>query len=138
MANQTIDIRITNLPEIRAAFSRAPALMVRELNTAIKQTLLTIQGKEVLEYRSLGIRVITGGLINSIRRGIYQTNLRGEVGPNVTGSPGVNYAIYVHSGTRYMAARPFLLNAVGDSKTDTELFFTKAVDRVLSQIGKMT
>ncbi len=134
----TIDIKITNLPQIRAAFGRAPQLMIAELNKAIFQTLQTIRGKEILEYRALGIRVITGGLINSISRGVYQADLKGEVGPNVTGSPGVDYALYVHSGTRYMKARPFLLNAVNSSQTETDKFFTSAVDKVLSQIGKAT
>lgn len=130
-----IAIKITNMAEIRAAFNKAPQLMVNELNTAIKKTLLNIQGKESLEYRSLGIRVITGGLIGSIRRGIYFSNLKGEVGPNVTGSPGVNYAGYVHSGTRYMKARPYLLNAVNHAELDTEKYFKTAVQNVLDNIG---
>lgn len=137
MANSDISIKITNLPQIRSAFNRAPFSMTRELNTAIKKTLLNIQGKEVLQYQTLGIRVITGGLIQSIRRGYYQSNLRGEVGPNVTGSPGVEYAVYVHSGTKFMRARPFLLNAVEDTKESTQKFFTDAVNNVLSEIGRL-
>lgn len=132
-----IAIKITNLPQIRAAFNKAPALMTKELNTAIKKTAITIQGRESLEYRDLGIQVITSGLINSIRRGLYLSNLRGEVGPNVTGSPGVNYAGYVHSGTRYMKARPFLLNAVNNSDRETQEFFKTSVQNVLDSIGGM-
>ena len=131
-----IAIKITNLPEIKRAFGKAPEAMTKELNVAIGKVLLTIQGKEILQYRSLGIRVITGGLINSIRRGLFQANLIGEVGPNVTNSPGVDYAGYVHSGTRYMAARPFLLNAVTDSAPEIEVFFRGAVQKVLDDIGK--
>lgn len=133
-----IQIKITNIAEIRAAFRKSPELMVRELNKAITKTLLKVKGSEILEYRALGIRVITGGLITSIQRGIYQSNLRGEVGPNVTGSPGVDYAVYVHSGTRYMAARPFLLNAVKDDTQNIEGYFKTAVENVLSAIGKAT
>lgn len=131
-----IQIRITNLPEIKAAFNKAPSLITKELNDAIKKTVLNIQGKESLQYRDLGIKVITGGLINSIRRGLYFSNLKGEVGPNVTGSPGVDYAIYVHSGTRYMNARPFLLNAVNDANKDTDGYFTKAVQNTLDSIAR--
>lgn len=131
-----ISIKITNLPQIRAAFAKAPGLMVEELNKAIAKTLLSIKAKEVLEYRTLGIRVITGGLITSIQRGYYQRNLYGEVGPNVTGSPGVDYAIYVHSGTRYMKARPFLLNAVGDSRNETTRYFVNSVNTVLDKIAR--
>lgn len=130
-----IAIKITNLPQIRAAFSKAPNSMTEELNIAIKKTLLTIQAGESLEYRDLGIHVITGGLINSIRRGIYFGNLRGEVGPNVTGSPGVDYAGYVHDGTSRMKKRPFLLNSVDKSKNNTETFFINAVQNVLNKIA---
>lgn len=130
-----IQITITNIPQIKAAFNKAPALMIRELNTAIKKTVITIQGKESLQYRQLGIRVITGGLINSIRRGVYYSNLHGEVGPNVTGSPGVDYAVYVHDGTSRMRGRPFLLNAVDDAKNSTDKNFQDAVQNVLNEIG---
>lgn len=133
----TVNITISNLSQIKAAFNKAPELMTKELNTAIKKTVLTIQGKESLEYRSLGIKVITGGLINSIRRGAFYGNLRGEVGPNVTGSPGVDYATYVHEGTKYMKGRPFLLNAVRSSNIETDRSFSESVQKVLDQIGGM-
>lgn len=134
----TVDIQITNLPQIKRAFNKSPTVMSQELNLAIKKVALTIQGKESLEYRSLGIRVITSGLINSIRRGLYFSNLKGEVGPNVTGSPGVSYAVYVHSGTRYMRARPFLLNAVNESQLLTDKYFKDAVQNTLDKIGSAT
>lgn len=133
-----IAIKITNLPQIKAAFGKAPQLMTRELNLAIRKTIYTIQRGEFRHYQSLGIRVITRGLYSSIERGTWFGNLKGEVGPNVQGSPGVGYAGFVHSGTRYMKARPFLLNAVNSSQKETEMNFTKAVDNVLNKIGKMT
>lgn len=131
-----ISITITNMVQIRSAFSKAPRVMVDNLNAAIKKTVLTIKRGEVEEYRSLGINVITGGLIGSIQRGQYFTNLRGEVGPNVTGSPGVRYALYVHSGTRSMRPRPFLLNAVQATSNNIGGYFKKAVQDTLDGIGK--
>lgn len=133
-----IQIKITNLPQIRAAFRMAPELMTKELKKAIAKTILNIKAGEIKEYKNLGIRVVTRGLITSIERGQYQTGLRGEVGPNVTGSPGVEYAKYVHSGTYKMKARPFLLNAVNNSQFMTDEYFTQAVDQVLHEIGGMT
>lgn len=133
-----INITIKNISAIRAAFKEAPVLMKRNLNTAIKKTVINIQGKESLEYKSLGIRVISSGLINSIRRGVWYGDLKAEVGPNVQGSPGVGYAGYVHSGTKFMQARPYLLQAVQSGEQDTDRFMTEAVDRTLNQIGKMT
>lgn len=133
---EAITITIKNLPQIRSAFNRAPKKMVKELNDAIAKTIYAVKSNEVLEYKSLGIRVITRGLITSINRGQYQRNLYGEVGPNVQGSPGVPYAGYVHSGTRFMRARPYLAYAVRDTEKDINKFFTEAVDNVLSDIGK--
>lgn len=132
-----IAIRLTNLAQIRAAFNQAPSLMRRELNLAIRKTILNIQAKEVLEYRSLGIGIITRGLIGSITRGTYYGDLMGEVGPNVTGSPGVSYSVYVHNGTRFMQKRPFLLYAVRDAEHDTGDYFEEAVNNVLGKIGAL-
>lgn len=134
----TIEIKIKNLPQIKAAFNKAPALMKRNLNTAIKKTVINIQGKESTEYRNLGIRVITGGLINSIRRGVWYGDLKAEVGPNVQGSPGVDYAYWVHEGTRFMNSRPYLLQAVRSAEQDTDRYMTEAVDKTLNEIGRLT
>ncbi len=130
-----ISIKITNLPQIKAAFGRAPDLMAAELNKAIAKTVFRIKKSEFSQYKQLGIRVITSGLWTSLERGQYFSNLRGEVGANVTGSPGVNYALFVHSGTRFMKARPFLENAVDENAAPTENDFKDAVQNVLDKIG---
>lgn len=55
--------------------------------------------------------VDTGNLRGSIASEIRQssTGLVGRVGSNVP------YAIYVHEGTKYQAAQPFLADALGDA-----------------------
>ena len=118
-----IAIKITNLPEIKAAFSQAPGLMVRELNTAIKKSILTIQRKSMINTPFL-----TGRLRSSTTSQF--ANLRGEVGTHT------NYDIFVHWGTRFMKARPYLKDAVDDSSDETKEFFTKAVQNVLDEIGR--
>lgn len=122
MANG-ISIRITNLPQIKAAFSKAPQLMSQQLNIAIKKTLFTVEsaGKPTTP-------VDTGRL-----RASWYTrfgNFRGETGTNT------NYDIFVHNGTRFMRARPYLYNAVKFTENRVENFFTQAVDNVLSDIGR--
>jgi HK97 gp10 family phage protein len=120
-----IAIKITNLPQIKAAFARAPYLMTKELNIAIGQTVLSIGGESRRRTP-----VDTGRL----RASTYErfANLRGEVGTDTV------YDRFVHYGTRYMQARPYLANAVKANQTNTERYFTKAVDRVLNVIGKAT
>lgn len=130
------DIKIENLPEIKAAFKKAPERMTKNLNDAIKKTLFNIQRGEFENYQALGIHIITRGLYSSIQRGLYTTNLKGEVGPNVTGSPGVNYAIYVHEGTKYMRSRPFLMMAVASKREETTRYFKEAVQTTLDEIAR--
>lgn len=124
MANE-IKITIKNLPQIKAAFAAAPGLMKNELNTAIRKTVLTI-GRQS--------RINTPVLTGRLRASTYESfgDLKGEVGTHT------NYDIYVHEGTRYMKARPYLADAVTSSENDTDKFFTNAVDTVLHTIGEKT
>ena len=146
MAN--INITIKNLPQIKAAFNKAPALMSRNLNTAIKKTVIHISGKA-----AENAPVDTSRLRSSILTGITYGNLKGTIFPNV------NYAYYVHEGTgiyvghkpyyanipnvgwRYMKGmkpRRFLYDAVESEQIYTDKFFTEAVDLTLNEIGRAT
>lgn len=117
-----ISIRITNLPQIRAAFSIAPKDMVKELNRAIQKSVIGI-GTDSRR----GTPVDTGRL----RASTYErfSNLKGEVGTNT------DYDIFVHEGTRYMRGRPYLRKAVDSNQAETERNFTVAVQNVLDKIG---
>lgn len=117
-----IEIKITNLAQIRSAFNKAPTLMKSELNTAIKKTIFTIQRKSMINTP-----VLTGRLRASTRS--LFADLRGEVGTNT------NYDIFVHEGTRFMKARPYLRTAVEDTKEDIDRNFKDAVQNVLDKIG---
>jgi len=97
--------------------------MARELNTAIKKSVLTIQGLSMTNTP-----VLTGRLRASTRS--LFSNLRGEVGTHT------NYDVFVHEGTRFMPARPYLRDAVEESNGEVGDFFTSAVDNVLKEIGK--
>lgn len=118
-----IQIQITNLPQIKSAFNLAPSLMVKELNLAIRKTVLNVQAQSMRNTP-----VLTGRLRASTRS--LFGNLRGEVGTNT------NYDIFVHEGTRYMKARPYLKDAVESTNDTTERIFTQAVQNVLDDIGR--
>lgn len=124
-STQAISFKITNLPQIKAAFNKAPQLMASELNTAIKKSLFIVQAKSMRNTP-----VDTGRLRASTKSKF--SNLKGEVGTNT------NYDYYVHWGTRYQSAQPYLLTAIEDSDEEVERYFTKAVDNVLNKIGKAT
>lgn len=118
-----ISITITNLPEIKAAFRKAPSLMKNELNTAIKKTVLTIQASSM---RNTPVR--TGRLRGSTSSEF--ADLKGQVGTHT------NYDVYVHNGTRYMKARPYLKDAVDQENEITQRFFYEAVNNTLSKIAR--
>lgn len=129
----TVNVTIKNLPQIKAAFRRAPQRMYREVALAISKSTILI-GREATREVTYGPNraIKTGRLRASIQTGRRITPTRGEIGPTV------NYAIYVHEGTRYMRARPFLRAAVEKSDSMIQQFFTQAVTNVLNDIGRHT
>ena len=120
-----IDIKITNLAQIKLAFAKSPLLMAKELNTAIAKTLFNIQ-----RHSMINTPVLTGRLRASTTT--LMGNLRGEVGTHT------NYDVFVHEGTKFMAGRPYLLNAVEETNQTTEHNFKVAVQNVLDAIGRAT
>lgn len=120
-----VKITIKNLPQIKAAFSRSPMLMTRELSKAIALSVYEV-GKE----SRINSPVDTGKL----RASHYERigNLQGEVGTNT------DYDIFVHEGTKFMSGRPYLRQAVEDSEEKIDKNFTRAVQNVLDAIGRAT
>lgn len=121
---EPISIRITNLPQIKAAFSRAPHLMVAELSKAIQKSVLSI---------SKDSRVSTPVDTGRLRASTYERfgNLQGEVGTNTT------YDRFVHEGTTYMRGRPYLRKAVERNQHNIDGYFEKSVQNVLDKIGDL-
>lgn len=119
----SINITITNLPEIKAAFAKAPGLMTNELNTAIRKSVISIGADS-----RRNTPVLTGRLRASTLE--QYSNLKGEVGTHT------DYDIFVHWGTKYMRARPYLLEAVESNTEKVDDFFKKAVQTVLDTIAR--
>lgn len=126
-----VNVKITNLREIQRAFRKAPDLMAKHLNTAIKKALISIQAETIRNvHPDRGINIITGGLLSATERPPIFTHLKGVY------SIDISYAGYVHEGTRYMRPRPYLRNAAESKQRDLDNFFKKAVDDVLSEIDR--
>lgn len=120
----TVTVKIQNLPQIRAAFALVPVRMAKSLNKAIQKSIFAIERQS-----KINSPVLTGRL-----RASHETSfgaLRGEVGPTV------DYAIYVHEGTRFMRGRPFLFNAVEQEERAVQGYFVDAVREVLDDTAKL-
>lgn len=121
----TINIQIKNIGDIRAAFAQAPSLMVKEADTAIKQSVILVERESRLRTP------VATGFLRASHQSRFQP-LRAEI------EPTAHYAIYVHEGTRKMRSRPFLFQAVAVAEKSIQTFFTSAVQRVLNKIGRDT
>jgi len=119
----TMSISIKNADQIKAAFVKAPAFMVRNLNMAIRKSIFVVQAQSM---RNTSVK--TGRLRASTTSTFAP--LRGEVGPHVF------YSGFVHYGTKFMKARPFLQNAVDSENPQVQAFFEEAVESTLGQISK--
>lgn len=117
-----VDIKITNIAEIKRAFNRSPFLMARYLDTAISKTVFAI-GRQS--------RINTPVKTGRLRASTYEqfSHLKGEVGTNT------DYDIFVHEGTRFMRARPYLRNAIEEKSRSIDDYFKDAVQKTLDEIG---
>jgi len=119
-----VNVTIKNLPQIRAAFMLSPKLMAKELEVAIAKSIFSIQAD------SMRNAPVDTGRLRASHQARF-TPLKGEL------EPMTNYAFFVHDGTKFMPARPFLADAVDTNENKVNDYFTKAVDNVFSKISRM-
>jgi len=119
-----ITLKVRGFRQLQKNFRKAPQVTFRELNKAIKIVgwMITRKSKDVTPVK-------TGALKGSIRPSFEPLKTIIE--------PHKNYGLYVHEGTKYMKARPFLKWGVENSVTDVENVLSRAVQRVLNIISKI-
>lgn len=131
-------VQIENIDQIRAAFNKAPEKMVKELDKAIQKSVFEIEAGTKTRAP-----VRTGYMRASIRTTF--TPLKGVLDWPDTSNPQGNssrpapvslYSFFVHEGTRFMAARPFLFQAVEGSVANIQGYFKTSVQNVLDDIAR--
>ena len=105
-----------------AAFARL-AVEVREPASALLRIARTI------ETRARGkAPVKTGHLRNSVFARVDSATVHvGATAPHAT---------FVHEGTRFMAARPFIREAIDESQADTEGALQDWGEKILGKVGR--
>ena len=121
MAN--VHVEIKNLPEIRAAFKRSPELMTKNLNSAIKKVT-----NNLVSVAASTTPHATGYLKRTNE--IKFDNLKGSF------EKKAEYAYFVHEGTKFMSARPFLTDAIQIAQGFTDAEFDLAVEKTLNEIAR--
>lgn len=125
MSDVSVDIKITNLPQLKAAFESSPRVVGKYLDRAIKKAIIRVGRASRIKTP-----VDTGRLRASTRETFRP--LYGDVGTYT------NYDIFVHEGTRYMKGRPFMRLAVEQEQQNVENDFKVELDNALSDIGNNT
>ena len=143
-----IQIKIKNMKEIRAAFRASPTIMRKNLQKGLNKSILYVGRRAAINAPVDTGRLrasIMGGTFKakgSLPEGSYRTNI--GVGLASMGiltasvGPTVNYAVWVHDGTKYMRARPFLQQGVDESEPHIDRWMKEAVDDTLNDIGRRT
>lgn len=121
-----INIQIKNAAQIKSAFRRSPYIMTKNLSGAIKRVAYKVQGQ------SQRITPVKTGFLRRSHTTTFETGLRATI------EPTASYAGFVHEGTRFMKARPFLADAVEITQGFTDTEFEKAVQDTLDTIGNAT
>ena len=121
----SVGITIKNAKQFRDAFNRYPAIVRPHLDSAIKRSVLMV-GRS-----SRQLTPVDTGRLRASHLEVFKP-LYGEVGTHV------NYDVFVHEGTRYMRARPFMQDAVNENKREINNLFTQELQEALHKIGRLT
>lgn len=128
-----VHIEIKNIAEIKHAFGQAPRLMNDAFKQALQKSAVQVKRESMLNVSDNMVNVRTGRLRSSHRFSVSGSGLqmKAEVGPSVS------YAVFLHEGTRFIRARPFLKVAAESSLDEIDDYFTRATQDVFDKIGRM-
>jgi HK97 gp10 family phage protein len=121
MSNVNITLDIQGLDRVRANFDKMPAKLLQNINGAITKAAFLLENRAKREAP-----VDTGRLMRSI-------NVRSIAPFKQAVGPHVNYALYVHEGTRFQKANPFLRRAAAAENADIQRIFDEAIESAINE-----
>ena len=127
-----IEIKIKNLDEFERAMRNAPRIIGCGLQRAI-QLSANLFLRDVKDNIRTGLEMWKPPLDTGLMRSSIITNigaLRAEIFPTV------NYAIYVHEGTRFMRERPFLEITARHSADSINNIFEDQLALALAEVDR--
>ena len=120
-----VKIQVTGLKEWGDKLHKMPDNIQRGLRNAIVKSSLVIEGKAKILVSGEMVKVQTGRLRTSIN-----TQLNGL---SSTVSTNINYAIYVHDGTRFITPRPFMFEAANRSLDEINDIFNHEIEKAIAK-----
>lgn len=125
-----VNINFDNLDRLRDAFKRSPATVTRHIGRAINQSAMQII-RETKPITPVDTNRLRGSIGDETREGVLRIEpFMAEVGTRV------NYARFVHHGTRFMQARPFLQRGTEKAIPEINRFFQQAGEAIVRDLAK--
>lgn len=113
-----VSIRL-DIDEYGRYLQEMPAHIRNAIGNAIKKSAYLVEREAKLETP-----VDTGRM----RASIF-SDIQSEI---ATVSPYVNYALFVHEGTRYIRANPFMKRGLENAQSGIQGFFDDEIDRAIN------
>ena len=118
-------IQIKGLAELQKHLGKSKSIISKFFQVAIaRATMLMLRDLKTGGY----VPVDTGRLKQSIRPRIGVLSSIIE--------PHVNYALYVHEGTRFQKKQPFFKVAIDRNKSKVEKEFEGAIAKIVKELAK--
>lgn len=121
-------IQLIGMDRVMAHLGKIRSQLKSTLSAGMKEAAFIVEGKAKLQLTSGPNRAIrTGYLRSSIAVTSvlpYEARVQAAAG----------YGIYIHEGTRYMKARPFMRDGLKDATPDIEKIFGKRIKSLVETI----
>ena len=118
----------TNIDEVVKNLGSKSNRIVRAIKTAIRKSGFLVERRAKLLVTNRMVNVITGRLRNSINTTLGKSGIGSF---SATIQPNVDYAIFLHEGTRYIRARPFMTTARRDVQGEIEDTFQREIHKAI-------
>lgn len=120
-----MQFKIQNADNIARVMAKSPSVMSKHLDRAMNKAVLTIHRESAKRTP-----VDTGRLRASHNTEVKKRNnmIEGRIFTQT------NYDIFVHEGTKFMRARPFMKQAIDENEKTLNQFFTDSVDNAIKEL----
>lgn len=123
-----LTVKLEGLVELLGGLERVKSGMADTLNKGMQEAAFIVEGDAKKQITSGPNRAIDTGYLRSSIGVQSVTPFRATV------QAGANYGVYIHEGTRYMRARPFLAAGLQDAVPEIERIFGKRIQTLIEVI----
>lgn len=116
-------IEIKGLDKFRKALSKYPSISKRYFARAIAKSTGKLEGN-VKKREPVDTGLLRGTTFSA------HSPVEGKVFPTQ------NYAVYVHEGTRYQNAQPYLVEGLDDTQEYIQSEFESALEKTLDEVAR--